>query len=363
MPDITQTFAIDEKYTIVAEVAPGTPETSDVLKGAIIGTAVAPNIRVVTKYIKEVQQPKTISVPRYVRETGRALAPIESLKTPKQILDGYYTLMKPVTITGVKVDSMLVKGESILPVQLKTIKQKGDIKGLSGESIGLKAVATATTKPPIKGQEFFTMKEALAPRKEGRMTYKQLERQSSIVERLKEKKPKKVLGVQRAQIFKDAEQISVERRIQTQKKELRKDLKSQVLINSSMSKMIEQKESQVIALKKQVSDLNSRYDGARKEIRTIKTDINRNYVTKAYHQKTVARLQMTLQGYAERMTGISARQGQFAPGADVGELTRARRGQQKQAMNQLAERMEMERRQSSLGSMFNKMGMKARRTG
>jgi hypothetical protein len=346
MPDITKNIEVDEHYTITSSEVKG-GATNEFLKGAIVGSSFA-KLANMPKVIK-VPYPvvgKVIYLKRAVRDAPIIIVePLQVIKVPQKISE---------------IPAKLLVSE----LKNKLIKQKLEPDYVVPFNPILKAVAQAK-KPKV--QEFFTMSEALAPRKEGRMKYSQLKRQSAMIEKLKEKSQpitKKKLGVQSAMVFRNAEQITTQRRIESQKKELRRDLKSEVLKASSMGKMLQATEGsskllkiENIRLQANVAGLNRALSTSNNVIKSIKTDIATNYVTKLRYQKDISRLQATLQKYAHMATGVSAYQGEFVQGGDVGEIVRARRKRQVAAIEQIAET----RRKTTLSKQFNILGMKERR--
>ena len=316
MPDITQIIGVDEKYTIIGEVAPITNANVGAVLGASIGSTIGLSAKIVTRPIVKIGTPKTIIVDRYIREKVWKLPPPESLETPRDILDGVISRGRKLTP-----DYQVPFNPNLLKFGVKKLTSDR-VMGVQRleDLLGTKLAAKRTTK--------------------------------------------KTLGVQTATVFKSAEQITVDRRIQSQKKELRRDLKSEVMKNASMGNIIQAKDSQikvanaeVSRLKNHVSSLNTRLSNKNKELKSLKSDIHLNYVTKLRYQKDITRLQMTLQKYAHMATGISAYQGEFKSGGDAGEVVKARRRAQVKAIEQIAET----RRQGTLGNTFNRMGMKARR--
>lgn len=291
--DITKNIAIDEHYTITSSSV-----DSEFLKGAIVGsivTSIGNNIKV---RVPEDIQAKTIIVKRSDREKNTGL-----------IIFGGNNMVEEIKRRRKDISSVKSKvGNPMYP-------------------LGIKTLPFPIYQDPLSKN---MLKDATIGR-EGK------------IENILRITQKKELGVQTATVFRNVEQIATQRRIETQKKELRRDLKKAVLNNE--------------LLKKNVNELNRQLSSSKKELKLLKGNLMNNYVTKSYHLKQLSRLQATLQKYAHMATGISAYSGEFVTGGEVGELTRARRKQQVVAMEQL----QQTRKENKLGSFFNNMGMKSRR--
>jgi hypothetical protein len=304
MVDIIKNIAVDEHYTITSEVVSTGSEEDKLLKGAVLGRVTKGDIRVITRTVEvpKVIQGKIVYVSRYVREKERNLKSMESLTSSRDLVDAYVAKNIPIKLGDrIRVfDSVLVKGNVALAVY--------DTPGERG------------------------MK-------------------------------KKKLGVQNATVFRNAQQISTDRMIQRQKKELRSDLKASVMKVESLGNLhneyqikFQTANTELTKAKATISALGRNLTLKTNKVKAMKGDMQRNYVTKAYHQKTLGRLQATLQSYAARATGQQVYQPNIQTGGDVGEVTRQQRQRQKSAV------LDMEnQRKSLLGEQFNRMGMKARR--
>jgi len=211
MPDITKNIEVDEHYTITSDVVEsGT--SSDFLKGAIVGSTFS-RLANMPKVIRVPVEPtnKTISLKRAIRDTPTVIVETEKIVKVNQKI-GEIPSKLLVTELKIRTDKKKLEPEYTVPTDpiaktlgVKRLKSARLIElEESQEKFGFKLTAKDTSKkskPTLKetkelyrefleaigkkkpkDQEFISMRKALAPRKEGRMTYSQLKEQSRTVE-------------------------------------------------------------------------------------------------------------------------------------------------------------------------------------
>lgn len=314
--DITKNIAIDEHYTITSS-------------SAIVGSIVTSRGDQKVIKVPTPSTPRTITITRFVRDTSIKVKTLDTNSLIEEMVSR--TKTRNNKIIPLPTESIIyVKKPELVPeysVPFNKILLSSGIKKLESAR-----VMDVINEEKLLGKRLVAMNMDKD---------RDISRQNLLD--LLGSQPKRKLGVQTAAVFRNVEQITTQRRIETQKKELRRDLKKAVLNNE--------------LLKKNVDGLNKQLSSSKKELKLLKSNLMNNYVTKSYHLKQLTRLQITLQKYAHMATGISAYQGEFVTGGEVGETIREKRKQQVAAMEQL----QQTRKENKLGSLFNKMGMKNRR--
>lgn len=309
MPDVIKNIAVDEHYTITSSVVASTSDQSDLLKGYAAGSIIG---RVLSKpVIVKVSVPtvaRTIVVNRFIRDKSKTLKPIEMEQRPEDSLLNRIKLK----VDKITPDHSVPFDPILLSFGKKKLKSPRMMETIEAEKeSGLLAVAKRTGRKP-QGQEFFTMKEAMSQRKEGRMAYSQLKRQSGAMDSLR-------------------------------------------LREKSSIGIIESLRSENVQLKSSAEGARKSLNMINVELKSLKTEINTKYVSKMRYQKDIANLQASLQKYAKVATRTKKgyEEMELAPPAgkkvgDVGKMTEI-------------EKLTETRRKTTLGKQFNMLGMKARR--